>query len=281
MVLQQVQKGQLVPVPNMPSPLNAQNFGTVVGDTVSYFLTTITPICDSCTLPWMTGQPTNLLSVPIYCTVVQKAPWLYDFVYYTFYPYNAGKIVDFWVFGASSFGNHVGDWEHITVRLNLLTPNNPIATYYASRHAAGLWYYDSNSPGCLLNYNDQIQLSGTHPIFYAAAGSHAFYPVAGNTKYQDVPPLTDNHNGQNPNVWYTWNNVAVRFANDPADGDWSWWNYAGRWGNPQGTGHITYPDPSLSDPFQTDTQYVLESGPSSPNSNIGAFYSNDYGATMQ
>jgi len=272
MVLQQVQNGQLVNVPNMPSPLNAWTFGDVVGDTVNYFLTTILPLpCESCTLnPWMGGQ-TNLLTVPIYCTIVQKAPWLYDFVYYTFYPYNGGKTIS-----GTNYGNHVGDWEHITVRLNLINPNNPIPTYYGSQHEGGEWCYDLNSSECLfLDNSYRVQLNGTHPIWYSAVGSHAYYPAAGNTVYENITilninliTLTDNHDGQNPYVWYTWNNVAVRFATDPANGAWNWWNYAGRWGNPEGT-------------TQTFGQYILEPGPSSPNSNTGAFVANDYGAPMQ
>ena len=35
-----------------------------------------------------------------------------DLVYFFYYPYNRGKEVLFTI-----WGNHVGDWEHITVRL--------------------------------------------------------------------------------------------------------------------------------------------------------------------
>ncbi len=31
--------------------------------------------------------------VPVYCSIVRKTPSLYDFVYWTFYPFNGGKNV--------------------------------------------------------------------------------------------------------------------------------------------------------------------------------------------
>jgi len=63
-------------------------------------------------------------------------------------------------------------------------------------------------------------------------------------------------------IWNTWNNVAIRFSEDPSSGSWTWWRYTQRWGNPGG-------------PSEYFGQRILEPGPSSPNSNIGAFSLDD------
>nr|WP_253894823.1 Vps62-related protein [Corallococcus exercitus] len=61
-------------------------------------------------------------------------------MYWNFYPYNNGKRVCIgwyspWgcVGGYSTFGNHVGDWEHLTVRFIDGRP----ALVYLSQHADG------------------------------------------------------------------------------------------------------------------------------------------------
>ncbi|MCA9701215.1 MAG: Vps62-related protein, partial [Myxococcales bacterium] len=63
------------------------------------------------TLPFFAGE---LATAPIYGYWADKGGGIVDLVYFVYYPYNRGKEV-----ANTIWGNHVGDWEHITVRLNL------------------------------------------------------------------------------------------------------------------------------------------------------------------
>src|SRR5688572_7843595 len=59
--------------------------------------------------PFFTG---DLDGAPVYAFYADKGGDIVDLVYFFWYPYNRGKsAVD------TIWGNHVGDWEHITVRL--------------------------------------------------------------------------------------------------------------------------------------------------------------------
>ncbi len=54
----------------------------------------------------------DLDDAPVYAYYADKGNDIVDLVYFFYYPYNRGKeVVD------TIWGNHVGDWEHITVRL--------------------------------------------------------------------------------------------------------------------------------------------------------------------
>ncbi|MBM4039112.1 MAG: DUF946 domain-containing protein, partial [Planctomycetes bacterium] len=97
-----------------------------------------------------------------------------------YYPYNRGKTkVD------TVFGNHVGDWEHITIRLTwqkvwskwILAPS-----------------MSSDQPSLFLAAHDEGAketwpvpwVPGTHhPIIYSALGSHGSYRDPGSHLYKD------------------------------------------------------------------------------------------------
>ena len=84
--------------------------------------------CDSCTNPAFLDGRRDLHNVPAYASIIPRNDGVTtDIVYWMFYPYNAGKRVcigyyaNWWpingcVGGYSTFGNHVGDWEHIVIR---------------------------------------------------------------------------------------------------------------------------------------------------------------------
>ncbi len=68
---------------------------------------------------YSTGNPCTISDVPVYAFWVKKSVQVgedlvdfVDLVYFFYYPYNRGKEVI-----NTIFGNHVGDWEHVTVRL--------------------------------------------------------------------------------------------------------------------------------------------------------------------
>lgn len=123
------------------------------------------------TLPFFAG---DLATAPIYAYWADKGGGVVDLVYFVYYPYNRGKSV-----ADTIWGNHVGDWEHITVRL-LEQPDGSLAPsqVYLSAHSFG-GAYDWNS--------GEVEVhDGTHPVAYAAWGSHGFWAQPGDHVYMSI-----------------------------------------------------------------------------------------------
>ena len=60
-------------------------------------------------MPYFAGE---LETAKLYAYWADKGNDVVDLVYWTYYPYDRGKsVVD------TIWGNHVGDWEHMSVRL--------------------------------------------------------------------------------------------------------------------------------------------------------------------
>ena len=175
-----------------------------------------------------------------------------DLVYYFYYPYNLGKSIL-----GTLWGNHVSDWEHVTVRLawsydevNEAWSLKPALIYIAAHDFGGAYQWDS-----MLTVEDTgTTLGGTHPLVYAALGSHGMWKDAGEHCYKNLGPLgelCDECSWGAP--WDTWNFVeAYDYDNKKGlnDKGWpTWMNQVGvdnslsgnanpdsgpiyRWGNP-------------------------------------------------
>ena len=91
-----------------------------------------------------------------------------------YYPYNRGKEA-----ADTIWGNHVGDWEHITVRLL----QNPDLSYSPSQV-----YLSAHSFGGAYDWGGgEVELyDGTHPVVYAAWGSHGFWAAPGHHVYMTI-----------------------------------------------------------------------------------------------
>lgn len=111
---------------------------------------------------------------PLYAFWVTKH-YGYDLVYFLYCPYNRGKEVM-----GTIWGNHVSDWEHLTVRLDKHTLQ-PTEVHYAA-HDSGRTLPWAEAPKAA---------GGTRPLAFAAWGSHGLYPDVGRHVYQriDVPAL--------------------------------------------------------------------------------------------
>lgn len=102
--------------------------------------------------------------------------WI-DLQFWFFYPYNgAGKAKIKWsnlvqhsssTINLEPMGQHGGDWEHCTVRLQL-APRKLIAVYLAA-HSGGSW----------VSGND-VEKSGSAPVVYASRNGHAAYEGEGD-----------------------------------------------------------------------------------------------------
>ncbi|MCY1082512.1 Vps62-related protein [Archangium lansingense] len=208
-----------------------------VHESNGYMVTNQALGCDSCTDPqFLDGQRPNTTSVPIYAEIINRTQGgqptnITDIVYWTFYPYNNGKRVCIgwyspWgcVGGYSTFGNHVGDWEHLTVRFVEGRPSQ----VFLSQHSGGQTF----------NFGDKnnLALAGFHAEVYAAQGSHGIYPDAARHIYKTIGNgdfLADDTSRGIP--WYTWNSTVsfVRQSPGTYGGSQSWLNSTSRWGNPK------------------------------------------------
>jgi NedA-like, galactose-binding domain/Vacuolar protein sorting-associated protein 62 len=215
--------------------------------------------CDSCTDPvFLDGQRPDQVPVPMYVELVQRTQNglptnITDIIYWTFYPYNNGKRVCIgwyspWgcVGAYSTFGNHVGDWEHMTVRFVDGRPE----VVYLSQHSGGETFLYGSKWLTLVDTS--------HPEAYSAMGSHGLYRDAARHIYQNLPNgdflADDTGRGIARNGWVR----PVVFPWQPTGtyaGSLSWLNITADWGNPEG-------GCGLSEPVSG--QCVRNGGPTAP-----------------
>jgi hypothetical protein len=159
---------------------------------------------------YSTSNPCTINDAPVYAFWVKKSfqmgESLFDFVdlvYFFYYPYNRGKeVID------TIFGSHVGDWEHVTMRLMWAYDDQtgwslqPVQMYISAHDFGGTYDW-----AAIPKIND------THPVVYSAWGSHGVWLTAGEHDYGEVcyvvacEDLTDwTSEGT---AWDTWNNMAA------------------------------------------------------------------------
>lgn len=130
----------------------------------------------------------------------------YDVQIWTFYAYN------------DSVGgvNHEADWEHVTI--SVTSALDFVSAYY-SAHSAGNRFDDPAK----LAWTDR-----THPVGYAADGSHAVYASAG--EHPSAVPGFPDHAYEGGPAWQTWTNFANLGERGAILEDQAWAAYDGRWG---------------------------------------------------
>lgn len=125
-------------------------------------------------LPFFSGE---LETAPVYGFWADKGGGVVDLVYFIYYPYNRGKEL-----ADTVWGNHVGDWEHITVRL---VDDEPSQVYLSAHSFGGAYNWNGG----------EVELfEGTHPVVYSAWGSHGFWAQPGDHVYMtigEVDPFFD------------------------------------------------------------------------------------------
>ncbi len=128
-----------------------------------------------------------------------------------YYDYLKGDHITYWFFYAYNDGpsvqNHEGDWERISIKLS---PTNQPLTVAYFRHGGS----------CVLSY-PSVQKIGTHPVGYAALGTHATYPRAGT--YPTKFGFSDNATGGGE-VWSTYLRPIYDVKTMP------WYGFGGAWG---------------------------------------------------
>ncbi len=154
------------------------------------------------TLPFFAG---DLANAPVYAYYADKGDDIVDLIYFFYYPYNRGKeVVD------TIWGNHVGDWEHITVRLTR-QPDDTLTPVQV--------YLSAHSFGGIYEWAELEKVDTTHPVVYSAAGSHGVWSAPGDHVYMTIgeevlgvcvtlvcADLTDQ--AAAGTAWDTWDNLA-------------------------------------------------------------------------
>lgn len=92
-----------------------------------------------------------------------------DIAIWVFYPFNGGARakVEFINLSLGKLGEHVGDWEHVTLRVNNF--KGELHSVFFSQHGWGQW----------VRASDLQYYSGNKPVVYASLHGHASYPKPG------------------------------------------------------------------------------------------------------
>ena len=152
--------------------------------------------------------------------------------YWFFFPYNRGKRVCVGLYqdwlggctgGYSTFGNHVGDWEHVKVTFR----NSKPTSIYLSIHDFGKTF---TSDGTTFN---GLSMIDSHPVVYAADGSHGIWPNTGTHTYKNIYIDTLSDSTSAGTKWETWKNLKIVYnkAKGQFTGEFSFFNFKGDWGN--------------------------------------------------
>lgn len=144
------------------------------GEDGKYCLKTIQPLSSPSddSLPSFKG---DLASAKVYAFWVEKSGGNHDLIYFFYFGYDRGKeaINTIW-------GSHVGDWEHLTVRLNAnLQPVKVYMSQHADGEVAG-WWEINKAAG-----------AGNRVVIYCAWGSHGLYKTGGDHDYGPLNMFTD------------------------------------------------------------------------------------------
>ncbi|KAJ4789834.1 vacuolar sorting-associated protein (DUF946) [Rhynchospora pubera] len=144
-----------------------------------------------------------------------------DIAIWVFYPFNgpARAKVEFINISLGKIGEHVGDWEHVTLRISNFT--GQLLSMYFSEHSGGTWVDAS-----------QLEFEGGNRLVaYSSLHGHAFYykpglVLQGNSKL-GIGIRNDTAKGTRMDVGERYKFVSVDYLGmaEPA-----WLNYARKWG---------------------------------------------------
>ncbi|XP_054264193.1 uncharacterized protein LOC128987390 [Macrosteles quadrilineatus] len=179
--------------------------------------------------------------VPAYVNVKPCGNGRMIISYWIFFPFNKGKQMCKLEDGCGTVqtvvGNHVGDFEHLSLEMQGELP----VSLFLAVHDGGIFYdYDKGSNTFTLSSQlkngilkvpdppQTIQLVGTHPVLYCALGSHAVWSAPGTFSFSrvELDQLVDETD--QGREWNTWEALKVFYSKETTP---AWWYYEGRWGN--------------------------------------------------
>ncbi len=133
----------------------------------------------------------------LYSFAVRKEGIYLSLVYFVYTPYNYGKDI-----AGHAYGNHIGDWEHISVNL-IIEENNSTTkvrpafleiSYHEWRE-----YYD---------WND-VEMEGNHPVVYIALKSHGIWNREGVNVYKNIYITRLKDECSKGYAWDSWNTLET------------------------------------------------------------------------
>ncbi|KAJ7590649.1 hypothetical protein C8J56DRAFT_933500 [Mycena floridula] len=161
---------------------------------------------------FLRGQNLSLSDVNTF--IVEKSNGIVDIYYWLFTPFNLGKKTPL----AGQIGDHVGDWERMTVRTV-----DGVATE-VDYHA----HIDSGSGTIPW---DEVLKFDSRPVGYVAHGSHGFWASAGAHTVVDLVVLQAQDLTGDGISWDTQDSLRPFSYPERYTGSENWLNFAGRWGN--------------------------------------------------
>lgn len=140
----------------------------------------------------------NLDKAKAYAFDCAKDEKYLDLSYFVFTPYNKAKEVL-----GMEFGNHIGDWEHITVRLMKENKNGeinwrPIIVCYSAHDFINCY-----------SWNDIEKVNTTHPVVYTALGSHGMWSAEGKHIYINAFVVKLSDECSQGIAWDIWENNTL------------------------------------------------------------------------
>nr|KYP34510.1 hypothetical protein KK1_044515 [Cajanus cajan] len=145
-----------------------------------------------------------------------------DIAIWVFYPFNGPSRakVKFITLKLGKIGEHVGDWEHVTLRVSNF--NGELYQVYFSQHSKGTWFDSSQI---------EFQSGGNKPLFYSSLHGHASYPHAGlNLQGEDdIGIRNDTAKGDNVMDMGQFELVSAEYLGSTVV-EPPWLNYFREWG---------------------------------------------------
>ncbi|XP_065060730.1 uncharacterized protein LOC135687989 isoform X2 [Rhopilema esculentum] len=191
-------------------------------------------------LPFFRGQHPKFVPIYVFFKQFRRGNDVFrTFYYYVFFPYNRGKHACMGPVinnkcttrNCRWFGNHVGDWEHVTIQLK---NNYPYKMYISAHDFGGTYWYNSRI-GAFAKGGDRVKFTRCgHPIVFCAKGSHGMWTKQGVHTYKKLiygEKLDDVASAGIP--WDTWKFIKLIRHKKKAGyrGTNRWLNFNGDWGN--------------------------------------------------
>ncbi|XP_010544519.1 PREDICTED: uncharacterized protein LOC104817144 [Tarenaya hassleriana] len=138
-----------------------------------------------------------------------------DIAIWVFYPFNGPARAKVKIINISlgKIGEHIGDWEHLTLRISNF--DGALRRVYFSQHSGGTWV-----EACDLEFQ-----GGNKPVTYSSLHGHAMYPKPGLVLQGDNDVGIRNDTAKGKQVIDTGTAYEVVAEEEPP-----WVNYMRKWG---------------------------------------------------
>lgn len=168
----------------------------------------------------------NLESAKLYVHVKPALGGTFtDIVMWIFYPFNGPGCLKIGLMNIqlNRVGQHVGDWEHVTLRISNFT--GELWSVYFSQHSGGVWVDPSN-----LEF-----IEGNKTIVYASRNGHANYPHHGDFLQGSVNLRIGVRNTAEPSKYSldsskNYEIISAEYLGDGVVKEPCWLQYMRKWG---------------------------------------------------